>query len=67
MLANAIFLSQVKESEEFLLLPPAQLIDIIASDDLNIRSEEQVYSAIIAWVKFSVNERPILLPKVNFI
>jgi len=48
---------EVMESEEFLLLPINQLIDIITSDELNVRSEEQVYNAIITWVKYSVPER----------
>lgn len=45
------------ESEEFLLLPAVQLIDIIASDELNVRSEEQVYSAVMSWLKYNVSER----------
>ena len=45
------------ESEEFLLLPVGQLVDIIGSDELNVRSEEQVYSAVMAWVKYNVSER----------
>jgi len=67
-------------SEEFLLLPANQLIDIIASDELNIRTEEQVFNAVMGWVKFNVAERravlsqvlqhvrlPLLNPKVNYI
>lgn len=48
---------EVIESEEFLLLPVNQLIDIISSDELNVRSEEQVFNAITAWVKYNVAER----------
>ncbi|RWS03726.1 kelch-like protein diablo [Dinothrombium tinctorium] len=48
---------EVIESEEFLLLPKKQLVDIISSDELNVRSEEQVYNAIMAWVKYNVAER----------
>lgn len=48
---------QVVESEEFLLLPVTQLIDIISNDELNVRSEEQVYSAVMSWVKYNVSER----------
>ncbi len=40
------------ESEEFMLLPSNQLIDIISSDELNVRSEEQVFNAVMAWVKY---------------
>lgn len=49
--------AQVMESEEFLLLPAAQLIDIVSSDELNVRSEEQTFQAVMSWVKYNVAER----------
>ena len=52
------------ESEEFMLLPANQLIDIISSDELNVRSEEQVFNAVMAWVKDSIQERRPQLPQV---
>ncbi|RXM31857.1 Kelch-like protein 20, partial [Acipenser ruthenus] len=55
---------EVMESEEFMLLPSNQLIDIISSDELNVRSEEQVFSAVMAWVKYSIQERRPQLPQV---
>jgi len=45
------------ESEEFLLLPVGQLVDIICSDELNVRSEEQVFNAVMSWLKYNVAER----------
>jgi len=48
---------EVIESEEFLLLPVNQLIDIISSDELNVKCEDQVYNAIMSWVKYNVAER----------
>lgn len=45
------------ESEEFLLLPASQLIDIVSSDELNVRSEEQTFQAVMSWVKYNVAER----------
>lgn len=45
------------ESEEFLLLPVGQLVDIICSDELNVRNEEQVFNAVMAWLKYNVAER----------
>ena len=45
------------ESEEFLLLPVNQLIDIISSEELNVQNEEQVYVAAMAWVKHSLEDR----------
>lgn len=56
---------QVMESEEFMLLPANQLIDIISSDELNVRSEEQVFNAVMAWVKYSIQERRPQLPQVQ--
>lgn len=56
---------QVMESEEFMLLPANQLIDIISSDELNVRSEEQVFNAVMAWVKYSIQERRPQLPQVG--
>lgn len=56
---------QVMESEEFLLLPVNQLVDIISSDELNVRSEEQVYNAVVNWVKFNIAERRSHLPVVS--
>ena len=41
-----------------------QLIDIISSDELNVRSEEQVFNAVLAWVKYNVAERRGHLPQV---
>lgn len=53
------------ESEEFLLLPAGQLIDIISSDELNVRSEEQVYSAVMSWLKYNASERRQHLAQVS--
>lgn len=55
---------EVMESEEFLLLPVGQLVDIIASDELNVRSEEQVFNAVMSWVKYNVSDRRQHLPQV---
>jgi len=48
---------EVMDSEEFLLLPPNQLVDIIASDELNVRTEEQVFNAVMSWVRYNAAER----------
>ena len=56
---------EVIDHEEFLLLPLGQLIEICSSDELNVRSEEQVYQAIMVWVKHSIVERRQHLPVVS--
>lgn len=63
--ASSALSFQVMESEEFMLLPANQLIDIISSDELNVRSEEQVFNAVMAWVKYSIQERRPQLPQVR--
>ncbi|KAB7495278.1 Kelch-like protein 20 [Armadillidium nasatum] len=55
---------EVMESEEFMDLPVNQLMDIISSDELNVRSEEQVFNAVMAWVKYNVTERRPFLGQV---
>ncbi len=52
------------EHEEFLLLPLSQLIEVCSSDELNVRSEEQVFQAIMNWVKYNVGDRRQHLPRV---
>lgn len=49
--------SRVVQSEEFLQLHPDQLIDLISGDVLNIESEEQVFDAVMDWVKYDVANR----------
>lgn len=50
-------IQDVIESEEFLLLPIRQLIDIISCDELNVRCEEQVFKALRSWVHYDLAER----------
>jgi kelch-like protein 20 len=55
---------EVMTSEEYNLLPVSQLCDIISSDELNVRSEEQVFNAVMSWTKFNVAERRPYLSQV---
>ncbi|KHJ45330.1 BTB/POZ domain protein [Trichuris suis] len=57
---------KVMETEEFMLLPVEQLCEIISSDELNVRSEEQVFKACMAWVRHKIFERRKDLPEVTF-
>lgn len=52
-------------SEEFLLLPLSQLMDILSSDELNVRSEEQVFQAAISWIRYDVAGRKPYLATVS--
>lgn len=53
------------ESEEFLLLPVNQLVQIISSEELNVQSEEQVYLATIGWFKYNLEDRKSHLYEVG--
>ena len=48
----------VIENEEFfrLLTTPQQLIDLISSDELNVRSEGRVFNAVMAWIRHDVQQ-----------
>ena len=43
--------------EEFFQLPLPHLIDIISSDVLDVTSEEQVYKAVMSWIRHNMEER----------
>ena len=45
------------KSEEFLELHLQQLIEILNSDELNVKSEEAVFDAVIRWIDYKVDER----------
>jgi kelch-like protein 20 len=49
--------AEVVESDEFLVLPVQQLVNIISCDELNVKSEEQVYQAVMNWIRYNINER----------
>ena len=48
-----------------MLLPVNQLVDIISSDELNVRNEEQVFNAVMGWVRYNMTERRPHLPTVR--
>ena len=49
--------ARVVHSEEFLQLHPDQLVDLIGGDVLSVESEEQVFDAVMDWVKYDVANR----------
>ncbi|XP_028258197.1 kelch-like protein 10, partial [Parambassis ranga] len=60
---------EVVFGEEFLQLSAQDVIDIISSDNLNVRQEAAVFEAIIRWITHEPQEREgyadLLLPKVR--
>ncbi|NXR05790.1 KLH17 protein, partial [Semnornis frantzii] len=56
---------EVSKTEEFMLLPLKQVLDLISSDSLNVPSEEEVYRAVLNWVKHDVDSRRQHVPRVS--
>lgn len=54
----------VVESDEFLVLPLSELNQIISHDELNVKSEEQVYQAVMNWICHDVNDRKEFLSQL---
>ncbi|CAK8680750.1 kelch-like protein 18 [Clavelina lepadiformis] len=48
---------EVSKSEEFLQLPKENVINILSQNELNVKSEEQVFYAAAAWVKYDDETR----------
>ncbi|XP_022106142.1 kelch-like protein 18 isoform X1 [Acanthaster planci] len=51
-------------SEEFLTLSKYELMDIISTDELNVGGEEQVFDAVVGWVKYDLAGRRSLMPEL---
>lgn len=51
------FVTVASESEEFLHLPLDELNSIILEDELNVKSEEVVWEAVLRWVNHDPDNR----------
>ena len=54
----------VINSEEFYSLPFEEMAKLLAREDLNIRSEEQVFESVMKWIKKDVEDRKVFLPNL---
>ena len=50
----------VVQSEEFMEISAKQLTRLLSDDDLNIQSEERVFEAALAWIKYDADVRQVL-------
>lgn len=48
---------QVIESKEFPMINGDQLVELFASDDLNVNTEEEVFASMERWVQFDIEKR----------
>ena len=56
--------SEVAQYDEILCLPCSTLVDLIASDELTVTSEEVVFQVVINWVKYDPAARLSSLAEV---
>lgn len=55
---------EVLETEEFLLLTPNLLAEILANNELNVKSEEVIFKGVIKWANHDLTNRKTHLAKV---
>lgn len=55
---------EVSMSEEFLALSFEETLELVARDELNVKSEEQMFEAVLAWVRFNREDRESCLPQL---
>ena len=54
----------VAKSEDFRALDSKDVIELISKDEVDVSDEEEVYQAVIAWVKHDLPSRECLLPEL---
>ena len=54
----------VAKSEDFKVLDSKNIKELICKDEINVSDEEEVYQAVIAWVKHDLPSRECLLPEL---
>lgn len=55
---------EVRMSEEFIQLPPSNVIELISSNELGVLSEEDVFEAVMQWVNHDRDSRMQQLPSL---
>ncbi|XP_056142063.1 kelch-like protein 4 isoform X2 [Lampris incognitus] len=48
---------EVIQNQEFLLLPTAEIVKLLSSDDINVPDEETIFQALMMWVRYDVQQR----------
>nr|XP_033787765.1 kelch-like protein 18 isoform X3 [Geotrypetes seraphini] len=55
---------EVSMSEEFLALPLEDVLELVSRDELNVKAEEQVFEAVLAWVRYDREQREACVPEM---
>uniref|UniRef100_H3C549 Kelch-like family member 4 n=1 Tax=Tetraodon nigroviridis TaxID=99883 RepID=H3C549_TETNG len=48
---------EVIQNQEFLLLPTAEIVKLLSSDDINVPDEETIFQALMMWVRYDIQNR----------
>lgn len=56
--------SDMSQTDEFLHMDKTSLLDLLGREELEVRSEEQVFEAAVRWVRAAVEERASGMPEV---
>uniref|UniRef100_A0A8C9SBC7 Kelch-like family member 18 n=2 Tax=Scleropages formosus TaxID=113540 RepID=A0A8C9SBC7_SCLFO len=56
--------AEVSMSEEFLALQAEEVLELVGCDELNVKAEEQVFEAVLAWVRHDQGQRESRLPEL---
>lgn len=55
---------EITRSNEFLEIEPQVLYEFLASDELNVRSEEIAFQALVTWVNFKIESRCTIFSQI---
>lgn len=56
--------ADISKNQEFFLLDVKQLNEVLSSDDLNVIKEEEVFYAMLSWIKYDEENRKSQISKV---
>uniref|UniRef100_A0A8C2ZMF3 Kelch-like family member 4 n=1 Tax=Cyclopterus lumpus TaxID=8103 RepID=A0A8C2ZMF3_CYCLU len=48
---------EVIQNQEFMLLPTAEIVKLLSSDEINVPDEETIFKALMMWVRHDVQHR----------
>lgn len=56
--------NNIKDEEEFMLLPGSSLLQLVSNDSLKAPSEEYILEAVVKWLLYDFNSRKNQIPEI---